>query len=156
MVMRLYLLVSGAAILAVSTAPLALTDGAESLLQPLARLGMPVRETVLMLALALRFLPTLAEEAHRIGEAQASRSGEFAAAGRLRRPGNWLPLLVPVVTAAFRRGDDLATAMESRCYRGCAGRTKLRRLTFSGRDLTCTGGMVLLLLLVLLIERQLV
>jgi energy-coupling factor transport system permease protein len=151
-VMRLFLLVSGAALLTGTTTPLALTDGLERLLKPLGRFGIPIHDIALMVSLALRFIPDLADEAGRIIRAQSSRSAEFAVGGLITRTRSYLPLLVPLLAGAFRRGDELATAMEARCYRGGAGRSRLRQLAFSGADIACFSVMVSLTALVTLIE----
>jgi len=152
MVVRLFLLVSGASLLTGTTTPLALTDGMERLMKPLKRFGVPVHETAMMMSLALRFVPSLAEEAERVVRAQASRSAEFAAGSLFQRARSPLPLLVPLFAGAFRRGDELATAMEARCYRGSTGRTRMRRLAFSGADFAALGVMWSLVSVLMLVE----
>jgi energy-coupling factor transport system permease protein len=152
MVLRLFLLVGGASLLTGTTTPLALTDGLERLLKPLIRLGVPVHEIAMMMSLALRFVPVLAEEAEKVIKAQASRSAEFATGSPLTRARSYLPLLVPLFAGAFRRGEELATAMDARCYRGSTGRSRLRRPAFTGADFAACGVICSLLSLLVLIE----
>lgn len=152
MVLRLLLLVSGTSLLTFTTTPRSLTDGAEKLLQPLNRVGVPVHEIAMMMALALRFIPTLVEEADRIIKAQSSRSAEFNTGNLPQRAKSLLPLLVPLFAGALRRGDDLATAMEARCYRGGKGRTRMRGLRFSLADLASAGAMLALLTVLMVVE----
>jgi energy-coupling factor transport system permease protein len=132
---RLLLLVITAALLTLTTSPIALTDGLERLLTPGKRIGIPAHELALMLTIALRFIPTLIEEADRIMKAQMARGADFSAGGLVQRARSLLPLLVPLFVSSFRRADELATAMEARCYRGGEGRTRLRELRFSSLDL---------------------
>ncbi|WP_143527544.1 energy-coupling factor transporter transmembrane component T family protein [Rubrobacter xylanophilus] len=132
--LRIALLVSSAALVTATTSPVALADALEDLLSPLRRLRFPVHEMAMMMTIALRFIPTLDEEAQKIMRAQAARGADFSeggAAGRLRAV---LPVLVPLVVGAFRRADELAEAMESRGYRGGEGRTRYRELRFGPRD----------------------
>jgi energy-coupling factor transport system permease protein len=131
---RLSMLVITASLLTLTTAPIALTDGLEYLLAPGKRIGIPAHELALMLTIALRFIPTLLEEAERIMKAQMARGADFNSGGIVQRARSLLPLLVPLFVSAFRRADDLATAMEARCYRGGEGRTRLRQLRLSGLD----------------------
>jgi energy-coupling factor transport system permease protein len=152
MVLRLFLIVTGAALLTGTTTPLALTDGLERLMKPLKRFGVPVHEIAMMMSLALRFVPALAEEAEKVIKAQASRSAGFATGNLLQRTRSYLPLLVPLFAGAFRRGDELATAMEARCYRGSTGRTRMRQMAFSGADFAALGVMVSLVSVLALIE----
>lgn len=152
MVLRLILLVSGTSLLTFTSTPLSLTDGVEKLLHPLKRIGVPVHEIAMMLALALRFIPTLVDEAARIIKAQSSRSAEFATGNLLQKTRSHLPLLVPLFVGTLRRGDDLATAMEARCYRGGEGRTRMRELRFSRADLVSAGVMVPFLAALLLMD----
>ncbi len=131
---RLSMLVITASLLTLTTAPIALTDGLEYLLAPGKRIEIPAHELALMLTIALRFIPTLLEEAERIMKAQMARGADFNSGGIVQRARSLLPLLVPLFVSAFRRADDLATAMEARCYRGGEGRTRLRQLRLSGLD----------------------
>ena len=134
LVLRILLLVGAAALLTATTSPLALADGVEDLLSPLKKLRLPVHEVAMMMSIALRFVPTLADEADRILKAQAARGADFSEGGLLRRARAMLPVLVPLTVGAFRRADELAEAMESRGYRGGEGRTRYRELSFGPRD----------------------
>ncbi len=131
--LRLALLIILAALLTLSTSPMELTDALEKLLGPLKRFNAPVHEIVMMLTLSLRFIPTLLEEAQRLKNAQASRGASFD--GHLiKRIKSIIPLVIPLFIAAFRRADDLAAAMDSRCYTGGDGRTSFKRLKFHFAD----------------------
>src|SRR5215217_6315049 len=132
--LRILLLVSAAGILTATTAPLALADGIEDLLSPLERLRFPAHEVAMMMTIALRFIPTLDEEAQKITRAQAARGADLSEGGPLRRVRATLPVLVPLTIGAFRRADELAEAMESRGYRGGEGRTRYRELRFRASD----------------------
>lgn len=132
---RLIMLVIIASLLTLTTSPIRLTDGFERLLRPLAPLGVPAHELALMLTIALRFIPTLADEADRIMRAQAARGADFQSGNAMARVRALIPVMVPLFVAAFRRADELATAMEARGYRGGHGRTKMKELAFGARDL---------------------
>jgi energy-coupling factor transport system permease protein len=132
--LRILLLVSTASLLTATTAPVALADGIEDLLSPLKRLRFPVHELAMMTTIALRFIPSLHEEAQKITRAQAARGADFSEGGPLRRARAMLPVLVPLTIGAFRSADELAEAMESRGYRGGEGRTRYRELRFRARD----------------------
>lgn len=132
--LRILLLVGAAALLTATTSPLALADGVEDLLSPLNKLRFPVHEVAMMMSIALRFIPTLADEADRITKAQAARGADFSEGGLLKRARAMLPVLVPLTVGAFRRADELAEAMESRGYRGSEARTRYRELHFGPRD----------------------
>ncbi len=132
--LRILLLVSAAGLLTATTAPVALADGIEDLLSPLKRLRFPAHEVAMMMTIALRFIPTLQEEANKITRAQAARGADLSEGGLLRRVRAMLPVLVPLTIGAFRRADELAEAMESRGYRGGEGRTRYRELRFRARD----------------------
>lgn len=131
---RLVMLVIIASLLTLTTSPIRLTDGLERILRPFKVVGVPAHELALMMTIALRFIPTLAEEADRIMRAQMARGAEFRSGSLTSRIKNLIPVLVPLFVAAFRRADELATAMEARGYRGGDGRTRMRELAFSGRD----------------------
>lgn len=133
--LRILLLVAAAGLLTATTAPLALADGMEDLLSPLKKVRFPAHEVAMMTSIALRFVPTLGEEAKRITTAQAARGADFSEGGLLRRARAMLPILVPLTVGAFRRADELAEAMESRGYRGGEGRTRYRELRLGPRDL---------------------
>lgn len=131
---RLILLVTIASLLTLTTSPIRLTDGLERMLRPLKPIGVPAHELALMMTIALRFIPTLAEEADRIMRAQQARGAQFATGSVAARVKSLIPVLVPLFVAAFRRADELATAMEARGYRGGEGRTRMRELAFASRD----------------------
>ena len=144
--LRILLLVSAAGLLTATTAPVALADGLEDLLSPLRRLRFPAHEVAMMMTIALRFIPTLGEEAEKITRAQAARGADFSEGGPLRRARALVPVLVPLTVGAFRRADELAEAMESRGYRGGEGRTRYRELRFRGRDALALAVTLLILL----------
>ena len=135
MVVRVMLLVSGTFLLTYTTSPLAITDGLESLLSPLKKLKVPVYELSLMMSIALRFIPTLIEETDRIMSAQKARGADLETGSLVQRAKALLPLLIPLFVSAFRRADELATAMECRCYNGGEGRTRMKVLKMAMRDL---------------------
>jgi energy-coupling factor transport system permease protein len=134
MALRIIFLVVATSLLTLTTSPIALTDGLEYLMKPLKRIGVPSHEIAMMMTIALRFIPTLMEEAEKIMKAQMARGADFESGNIFRRAKNMIPLLVPLFVSAFRRADDLAIAMESRCYRGGEGRTRLRELSAAPRD----------------------
>lgn len=151
--LRLIFLVMGSSLLTLTTAPVTLTDGLERLVSPLKRIGFPAHEMAMMMTIALRFIPTLAQEADKIMKAQAARGADFSS-GKLRdRARAMIPLLVPLFVSAFRRAGDLAMAMESRCYRGGEGRTRLHVLKMGPADWLALLSMVLLFIVVLLMAR---
>ncbi|MDD4296475.1 MAG: energy-coupling factor transporter transmembrane component T [Ruminiclostridium sp.] len=131
---RLSLVVILGSILTLTTTPIALTDGLESLFKPLKKLKVPVHEMSMMMSIALRFIPTLMEETDRIIKAQASRGADFDTGNLLERAKSFIPVLIPLFVSAFKRAEDLATAMESRCYRGGIGRTRMKQLAYTGVD----------------------
>ncbi len=134
MAVRLILLVTGTQLLTLTTSPISLTDGLESLFKPFARIGFPAHELAMMMSIALRFIPTLIEETDKIMSAQRARGADFESGNLLQRAKALIPLLVPLFVSAFRRADELATAMECRCYHGGEGRTKLHVLRYETRD----------------------
>ncbi|MDD6643260.1 MAG: energy-coupling factor transporter transmembrane component T family protein [Faecousia sp.] len=145
LVLRIMLLVMGTFLLTYTTSPIALTDGLESLLSPLKKLHFPVHELAMMMSIALRFIPTLIEETDKIISAQKARGADFETGNIFRRAKALIPILVPLFVSAFRRADELATAMECRCYHGGKGRTKLKQLRYRRRDvLTLLLGAALL------------
>ena len=133
--MRLFLLVMGTSILTLTTTPVALTDGLESLLTPLKWIRFPVHELALIMSIALRFIPTLIDETNRIISAQTARGADFETGGLIRRAKAMIPVLVPLLVSSLRRAEELGDAMDARCYSGAKGRTKYKKLTFSWRDL---------------------
>lgn len=132
--MRLFLLVLGTSVLTLTTTPVALTDGIESLLTPLKWIRFPVHELALIMSIALRFIPTLIDETNRIVAAQKARGANFETGGLIKRAKAMIPVLVPLLVSAFRRAEDLGDAMDARCYSGSKGRTKYKKLTFGWRD----------------------
>ncbi len=135
MISRILMLVSGTFLLTYTTSPIALTDGLESLLSPLKKLHFPVHELAMMMCIALRFIPTLIEETDKIMSAQRARGADFESGNIFARVKALLPILVPLFISAFRRADELATAMECRCYHGGDGRTKMKLLRYKRCDL---------------------
>lgn len=132
---RLFLLVLGSAILTLTTTPVALTDGIESLLTPLKWIKFPVHELALIMSIALRFIPILTDETGRIMNAQKARGADFETGGLFKRVKAIIPILIPLLISAFRRADELGDAMDARCYSGSKVRTKYKKLTFGWRDL---------------------
>lgn len=132
--LRLVLLILLSALLTYTTSPLALTDALETLLKPLKRLGVPAHEIAMMMTIALRFVPTLIEEADKIMKAQQARGADFAEGSLPARIKGFVPVLVPLFISAFRRADELALAMEARCYRGGVGRTQMKTFRISSID----------------------
>ena len=145
MVLRIVLLITGTFLLTYTTSPIALTDGLELLLNPLKKLRFPVHEMTIMMSMALRFIPTLIEETDKIMSAQKARGADFETGSLMDRAKALLPVLVPLFVSAFRRADKLAVAMESRCYHGGEGRTRMKQLIFQGRDYIALALGILLL-----------
>ena len=134
MMLRIILLISGTFLLTYTTSPIALTDGLEMLLSPLKKLKVPVHEMTMMMSMALRFIPTLIAETDKIMSAQKARGADFETGSLVRRAKALLPILVPLFVSAFKRADELAVAMESRCYHGGEGRTRMKQLKMQRRD----------------------
>lgn len=135
MSLRVIILIIGTSLfLTYTTSPISLTDGLESLLKPLKKIGVPVHLFAMMMTIALRFIPTLVEETEKIMNAQKSRGADFSSGGLIKRAKALIPLLIPLFVSAFKRAEELATAMECRCYRGDINRTKLVKLTFKTSD----------------------
>ncbi len=137
------LLVGTSVILSYTTSPIALTDGLEQLLAPLKKIKLPVHEFSMMMTIALRFIPTLVEETDKIMNAQKARGADLSSGGLIRRAKALIPVLIPLFVSAFRRADDLAVAMECRCYHGGGGRTRMNTLRFGICDLILLIGFVL-------------
>ena len=145
MVIRIMMLICGTLLLTYTTSPMALTDGFEILFGPLKKIRVPIHEMSMMMSMALRFIPTLIEETDKIMSAQRARGADFDTGRLLERAKAMLPLLVPLFVSAFRRADELAVAMESRCYHGGEGRTRMKQLRLVRRDyLALLAGAVLL------------
>ena len=134
MVIRILMLISATFLLTYTTSPISLTDGLESLLSPLKKIRLPVHELAMMMCIALRFIPTLIEETDKIISAQKARGADFENGKLMERVKALVPILVPLFISAFRRADELATAMECRCYHGGDGRTKMKLLRFKRLD----------------------
>ena len=136
MSIRVIILIIGTSVLLTyTTSPISLTDGIESLLKPLKKIGVPVHSFAMMMSIALRFIPTLVEETEKIMNAQKSRGADFSSGGLVKRAKALIPLLVPLFVSSFKRADELATAMECRCYRGDVNRTKLVKLEYKPLDI---------------------
>ena len=150
--LRLVLLIIGSSLLTLTTKPISLTDAIERLLRPLNRIGVPTHEIAMMMSIALRFIPTLLEETDKIMKAQQARGADFESGNILSRAKSLIPILVPLFVSAFRIAQDLAMAMEARCYRGGKGRTRMHEMKFAGRDV---AAMITLgvFLVVIILER---
>ncbi|RKD34145.1 energy-coupling factor transporter transmembrane component T family protein [Thermohalobacter berrensis] len=149
MALRLIFLIIGTSLLTLTTSPISLTDGIERLLNPFKRIGVPAHELAMMMTIALRFIPTLLEETDKIMKAQMARGADFESGNVLKRAKSLVPLLVPLFISAFRRADELALAMEARCYRGGENRTRMKQLILSRRDYIALGISILLLGLII-------
>ena len=134
MVLRIMLLIMGTFLMTYTTSPISLTDGLERLLNWMKKLHVPVHELAMIMSIALRFIPTLIEETDKIMSAQKARGADFESGGIIQKAKALIPILVPLFISAFRRADELAVAMECRCYHGDEGRTKLHVLQYEGRD----------------------
>lgn len=132
--LRLVFLVMGTSVLTLTTSPVQLTDGLERIMHPLEKIHFPAHELAMMMTIALRFIPTLIEEADKIMKAQMARGADFESGNLIKRAKNMIPILVPLFVSAFRRADELAMAMESRCYHGGEGRTRMNVLKFGRAD----------------------
>jgi energy-coupling factor transport system permease protein len=142
---RLFLLVLGSSLLTLTTTPVALTDGIESLLSPLKIVRFPVHELALIMSIALRFIPILSDETARIMNAQKARGADFETGGLIKRVKAIVPILIPLLISAFRRADELGDAMDARCYAGSKERTKYKRLRYAWRDGVAFGVILALL-----------
>ena len=147
--LRLVFLVLGTSLMTLTTSPIALSDGIEMLLSPLKVIKFPAHELAMMMSIALRFIPTLMEEADKIMKAQMARGADFESGNLLARAKAMVPLLVPLFVSAFRRAGDLAMAMESRCYHGGENRTRLRVLKITKNDWLAAAGVAVLIVLIL-------
>lgn len=153
MALRLIYLVIGASLMTLTTTPNDLTDGLESVLGPFNKIKVPVHEISMMMSIALRFIPILMEETDRIMKAQKARGADFETGNLIQKAKAMVPLLVPLFISAFRRANDLAMAMEARCYRGGEGRTKMKPLHYEKADRTAYGILIGYLILVILAGR---
>ena len=141
---RLVFLILFSSLLTYTTSPIRLTDGIEHLLTPFKRIGVPAHELAMMMTIALRFIPTLLDETDRIMKAQSARGADFVTGSIVKRVKNMVPLLVPLFISAFRRADELATAMEARCYRGGVNRTRMKELSITSYDYIGVGVVVVI------------
>lgn len=144
MIIRLVFLIMGTSLMTLTTSPISLTDGIEHLLGPLKIIKVPAHELAMMMTIALRFIPTLLDEADKIMKAQSARGADFESGNILKRAKNLVPLLVPLFISAFRRADELAMAMEARCYRGGVNRTRMKQLKIMQRDIAAIVAVCLL------------
>ena len=134
MAVRLSMLIVGSSVMTLTTTPNNLTDGLESVMKPLKKIKVPVHEIAMMMSIALRFIPILLEETDKIMKAQIARGADFESGNLFKKAKSMVPLLVPLFISAFRRANDLAMAMEARCYQGGEGRTKMKPLIYKKRD----------------------
>ena len=153
MILRIVLLITGTFLLTYTTSPISLTDGLEILMNPLKKIGVPVHEMTMMMSMALRFIPTLIEETDKIMSAQKARGADFETGGIVKRAKALIPILVPLFVSAFRRADDLAVAMECRCYHGGEGRTRMKQLKMEKRDIAALILGILFVVFVILIRK---
>lgn len=149
MVLRLTFLIIGTSLLTLTTSPIELTDGIEKLLNPYKKIGVPAHELAMMMTIALRFIPTLMDETDKIMKAQKARGADFESGNIVQRAKNLIPLLVPLFISSFRRADELAAAMEARCYRGGEGRTRMKILKLTQKDTVAIGAFVVLTIIII-------
>ena len=153
MAVRLIYLIIGSSLMTFTTTPNELTDGMEALLHPLNKVRVPVHEVAMMMSIALRFIPILLEETDKIMKAQIARGADLESGNMIQRAKSMIPILVPLFVSAFRRANDLAMAMEARCYRGGEGRTKMKPLHYRGRDYTAYLAMAVYVVTVVVVGR---
>ena len=151
MVSRLVLLIIGSSLMTLTTSPIELTDGIEALLKPFSKIGVPAHEIAMMMSISLRFIPILLEETDKIMKAQMARGADFESGGIIKRAKALIPILVPLFISAFRRADELAMAMEARCYRGGENRTRMKELSYEGKDYIALSIMTILVVVTILI-----
>lgn len=151
MAIRLVLLIIGSSLLTLTTSPIELTDGIENLLNPFRKIGVPAHEIAMMMSISLRFIPILLEETDKIMKAQTARGADFESGNIVKRAKAMIPIMVPLFISAFRRAEELAMAMEARCYRGGVGRTRLNRLQYKQGDYMTFGlGIIFLIACIIL------
>ena len=150
---RLIYLIIGSSLMTFTTTPNALTDGIEELLDPLKKIHVPVHEVAMMMSIALRFIPILLEETDKIMKAQIARGADLESGNIIQRAKSMIPILVPLFVSAFRRANDLALAMEARCYHGGEGRTKMKPLRYHTRDFVTYVVVVVYVIAVFVIGR---
>ena len=151
MAFRILILVAGASLLTFTTSSISLTDGLERLMSPLTVIRFPAHDIAMMMSIALRFIPTFSEETDRIMKAQSSRGAEFDTGSIMKKIKSFIPVIIPLIISAFRRAEDLAVAMESRCYRGGKGRTRYRVLKFSWCDALVAGSVIVFAVVVIVL-----
>ena len=152
MAIRLTYLILGTSLMTLTTTPNQLTDGLEKALRPLSKIHVPVHEIAMMMSIALRFIPILIEETDKIMKAQMARGASFDEGNIIRKAKSLIPLLVPLFVSAFRRANDLALAMEARCYCGGDGRTKMKPLRYQGLDYKAYAALIFYLALILVLR----
>ncbi|WP_300349990.1 energy-coupling factor transporter transmembrane component T [Clostridium sp.] len=152
MALRLILLIMGTSVLTLTTSPIELTDGIEKLLNPLKKIGVPAHELAMMMTIALRFIPTLIDETDKIMKAQKARGADFESGNLIQKAKSLIPILIPLFISSFRRADELAMAMEARCYRGGDGRTRMKVLKYANNDFISFGVAGILLVLSILVR----
>ncbi|MCL2015706.1 MAG: energy-coupling factor transporter transmembrane protein EcfT [Defluviitaleaceae bacterium] len=150
---RLILLIVGSTVMTLTTTPIQLADAIESILQPFKKIGMPVHEIAMMMTIALRFIPTLMEEVDKIMKAQMARGADFDTGGLIKKAKSLVPLLVPLFVSAFRRADELAQAMDARCYRGDVNRTKMKIMKYSVSDFWAAIAVVVYAVTLIFVDR---
>lgn len=153
MSLRIICLIAGSSLLTYTTSPIELTDAIERLLNPLKKLKVPVHELSMMMTIALRFIPTLIEETDKIINAQKARGADMESGGFMQKAKALIPILVPLFVSSFRRADELAMAMECRCYRGGDGRTRMKQMQYTHRDWIALGIMILGIVSVLILNK---
>lgn len=153
MVLRLTFLILGTSLLTLTTSPISLTDGMESLLRPFKKIGVPAHELSMMMSIALRFIPILLEETDKIMKAQIARGADLENGNLIQRVKAMVPIFVPLFVSSFRRANDLAMAMEARCYRGGEGKTKMKPLVYGTVDFTAYAVILLYLVAIVLIGK---
>ena len=154
MALRITMLIAGTFMLTYTTSPIALTDGLEQLLNPLKKIKVPVHELAMMMCIALRFIPTLIEETDKIMSAQKARGADFESGSLLSRAKALIPILVPLFISSFRRADELAMAMECRCYHGGDGRTRMKQLHYGRKDIVALVGGAVIMVSVIILGRM--
>lgn len=154
MALRLVLLVAGTSLLTFTTSPISLTDGIERLMSPFSKIGVPAHAIAMMMTIAIRFIPTILEETDKIMKAQKARCADFESGSIVSRARAMTPILIPLFISAFRRADELAIAMECRCYRGGEGRTRLHELKMQKRDIAALLSMPFVAAVIILIQKM--
>ena len=152
MALRLVLLIAGTSLMTYTTSPISLTDAIEQLLSPLKKVHFPAHELAMMMSIALRFIPTLVEETDKIMSAQKARGADMESGGLIQRAKALIPVMIPLFISAFRRAEELALAMECRCYHGGEGRTRMKQLRYTGVDFAALGVVTGLLLVIILLN----